>query len=77
MSSVAFLQDLGQNKATFKVQIGMKMVFIARCFVQILTFFLFWSDGERRRIRDENREKDRHHRRCRHRPRSGLSEFLS
>lgn len=35
------------------------------------------SDGERRSVRDKNREKDSHHRRCRHRSRRGLLEIFS
>lgn len=34
------------------------------------------SDGERRNFRNENREKDRHLRRCWHRSRSGLLQLL-
>lgn len=35
------------------------------------------SDGERRSVRDKNREKDSHHRRCRHRSRRGLLDIFS
>lgn len=57
------------------ILINSRQFLLCRC---VCPFSASWrSDGERRSVRDQNREKDSHHRRCRHRSRWGLLEVFS